>query len=155
MSFAEDKELQEYRSMMTPPDEFVEGFNVRTVIGLFFVAVVMMPSAIYLQLTVGQSLGSAAVWVTVILFADLARRSFKPLKQQEIYMLVYVAGVMSWGGPFLESLYRQFLQQSAVAVSFGVVLPYWVAPPGAPRRCSSAPSSTPTGTIPWRSCLWA
>jgi len=129
MKFTEDKELLQYRDMMTPPDEFVEGFSIRTVIGLVFVAIVMMPSAIYLQLTVGQSLGPAAVWVTVILFADLARRSFKPLRQQEIYMLVYVAGVMSWGGPFLESLYRQFLQQSAVAESFGVVLPEWVVPP--------------------------
>ena len=78
-----DKELQSYRDLMRPPDEFEDGFNLRSIIGILFVAAVMMPSTIYLQLTVGQTLGSAAVWVTVILFSDVARRSLKPLKRAE------------------------------------------------------------------------
>ena len=61
-----DKELASYRDLMRPPGDFEDGFNLKTVIGILFVAAVMMPSTIYLQLTVGQTLGSAAVWVTVI-----------------------------------------------------------------------------------------
>ncbi|HQL54971.1 MAG TPA: hypothetical protein PLQ87_09705, partial [Phycisphaerae bacterium] len=49
---------------------------MRTIIGALFVALVMMPGAIYMGLVAGQSLGSAAEWVTIILFAELARRSF-------------------------------------------------------------------------------
>ena len=63
---------------------YVDGFSIRTVIGALFVAVIMMPGAIYMGLVVGQSLGSAAEWVTIILFAELARRSFTQLKRQDI-----------------------------------------------------------------------
>ncbi len=47
----------------------------------------MMPGAMYLGLVAGSGLGPAAQWVTVVLFAELARRSFQPLKRQELYML--------------------------------------------------------------------
>lgn len=123
-----DKELADYRDLMKPPGTFEDGFNIRTIIGIFFVAAVMMPSTIYLQLTVGQTLGSAAVWVTVILFSEIARRSRKPLKRVEIYMLVYVAGHMAVGGPFFHYLYLQYFAQSAIAQSHGIILPNWVCP---------------------------
>jgi len=123
-----DQELASYRDRMRPPDEFEDGFNLKTVIGILFVGAVMMPSTIYLQLTVGQALGSAAVWVTVIIFSDIARRSLKPLKRSEIYMLVYVAAHMAVGGPFFRFLYLQYFAQSAIAQSHGIVLPSWVCP---------------------------
>ena len=69
---------------------FVDGFNMRTVVGALFVALVMMPGAIYMGLVAGQSLGAAAEWVTIILFAEMARRSFTQLKRQEVYILFYV-----------------------------------------------------------------
>ena len=59
--------------------EFQDGVTVRTVIGAFFIGFVMMPGAIYMGLIAGESIGSAAEWVTVILFAEIARRSFKTL----------------------------------------------------------------------------
>ena len=38
----------------------VDGFSMRTVVGALFVALVMMPGAIYMGLVAGQSLGAAA-----------------------------------------------------------------------------------------------
>ena len=40
----------------------------------------MMPGAIYLGLVAGTSLGQAAEWTTIILFTEVARRSFVTLK---------------------------------------------------------------------------
>ena len=76
--------------------------------GAFFIGFVMMPGSIYLGLVAGQTMGPAAEWVTIILFAEVARRSFTTLKRSEIYMMYYVAGSLSSmigslalaGGPF-------------------------------------------------------
>jgi hypothetical protein len=94
---------------------YVDGFSMRTVVGALFVAVVMMPGAIYMGLVAGQSLGSAAEWVTIILFAELARRSFTQLKRQEVYILFYVASGIAAvtlgqlalsGGPFAVTIWN-------------------------------------------------
>jgi len=134
-----DKELEEYRTLMLPPEEFEDGFNLKTVLGIFFITFVIMPSSIYLGLTVGESMGSAAEWVTIILFSDIARRSFKPLKKQEIYMLYYVAaslagmagGTALAGGPFAGLIWNQYFRHSIAAQNMGIsqAIPDWVAPP--------------------------
>ena len=80
-------DLESYRNLMGRPDNFREGFTYRTVIGAFFVGFIMMPGAIYMGLIAGVSLGSAAEWVTIILFSELARRSFSSLTRQEIYLI--------------------------------------------------------------------
>jgi len=133
-----DADIEEYRNLMRPPERFESGFTIRSVLGVFFIAFVMMPSAIYLGLTVGQSMGPAAVWVTIILFADVARRSFKPLRRQELYLLYYAAvslvamvgGLALSGGPFAQLIWRQYLRTSAAAESFKVAakIPEWVVP---------------------------
>jgi len=69
------------------PDEYIDGFNWKTVVGAFFVGIVMMPASIYISLFAGRGLGPAAEWVTIILFAELARRSISSLKKQEVYVL--------------------------------------------------------------------
>ena len=105
-----DRELETYRGLMQPPTTFRDGFTLRTVMGAFFVGFIMMPGAIYMGLIAGVSLGSAAEWVTIILFSELARRSFSSLTRQEIYVTYYIAGglagvvgvhgAMLAGGPF-------------------------------------------------------
>jgi hypothetical protein len=135
-----DADIEEYRNLMATPDEFEEGFTARSILGVFFIAFVMMPSAIYLGLTIGQSMGPAAVWVTIILFADVARRSFKPLRRQELYMLHYAAGSLVAiigglalsGGPFAQLIWRQYLRTSSAAESFNIAteIPKWVVPAG-------------------------
>ena len=119
---------------------FVDGFSMRTVLGAIFVALVMMPGAIYLGLTCGQTLGSAAEWVTIILFAELAKRSFTKLKRQEIYVLFYVASsiaavslahVALAGGPFAAAIWNQYLLQSPQTSAIAGDIPDWVVPPAA------------------------
>ena len=124
---------------MEPPSEFQDGFTMRTVLGAFFVGFIMMPGAIYMGLIAGVSLGSAAEWVTIILFSELARRSFSSLRRQEIYVIYYIAGglagviggTMLAGGPFGQLIWNQYLVQSQAAQGFGIAehIPTWVSPP--------------------------
>jgi hypothetical protein len=136
MALTEDKELQEFRALMDTPTEYAEGFGWRTVIGALFLGFVMMPGSIYLGLVAGQSMGSAAEWTTIILFTELARRSFQILTKQEIYILYYIAGgltsmigvVALSGGAFAGLIWAQFLRAAAPG-GWGEKVPNWVAPP--------------------------
>ena len=136
MSSVKD-EIQTYDAQ-DQPIEFQEGFNVKTVIGIFFLGVFMIPGSIYLNLIAGQSLGPAAEWTTIILFIEVARRSFTTLRRQEIYMLYYVAasltagvGLALSGGPFAQLIWVQYFLQSPGAKAFGIddQIPSWIAPP--------------------------
>ncbi|MDP6042743.1 MAG: peptide transporter, partial [Candidatus Latescibacteria bacterium] len=137
-----DEELEQYRALMSRPEEFQEGFTLRTVIGAFFVGFIMMPGAIYMGLIAGVSMGPAAEWVTIILFSELARRSFAPLTKQEIYVIYYIAGglagvisggvggMMIAGGPFGQLIWNQYLVQSQAVEGFGIAqhIPEWISP---------------------------
>ena len=48
--------------------KFEDGFTIRTVLGAIFIGLVMLPGAMYLGLVAGQQLGTAAQWVTIVLF---------------------------------------------------------------------------------------
>jgi hypothetical protein len=125
----EDKELKEYRDLLQPPDHFEEGFDWKTVVGAIFIGFLMMPGSMYLQLVIGTGIGPAARWVTIILFAELAKRSYSELKQQEIFLLYYMAGA-ALSTPFQGLLWNQYLVQSDAARMLGVTefIPAWVAP---------------------------
>lgn len=127
---------------------YEDGFTGRTIVGALFVAFVMLPGAIYLGLVSGQSLGSASEWVTIVLFAEVARRSFIPLKRQEIYVLFYIAAALSGlnaelgvsGGPFGNLIWNGYLHVAPQATGTTVTLngelttisraiPVWAIPP--------------------------
>ena len=133
----EKVEQLEERPAELEPTEFQEGFTLKTVLGAVFVGLVMMPGSIYLGLVMGQELGSAAEWTTIILFTEVARRSFTTLRRQELYLIFYLAGslmsagvVALSGGPFADLIWRQYLVQSTPARRFGVAehIPSWVVP---------------------------
>ena len=122
------------------PRKFEDGFTIKTVIGALFIAFIMLPGGMYLGLVAGQDLGPAAEWVTIVLFAEIARRSFMPLKRQELYILFYTAVALAHmqlgalgisGGPFggliWEQYYIQSPQASGVARTFRVG---WCLPSG-------------------------
>ena len=125
----DDKELQEYRDLLKTPDHFEEGFGWRTIIGAVFIGFLMMPGSMYLQLVIGSGIGPAARWVTIILFAEIAKRSQQELKQQEIFLLYYMAGA-ALASPFSGLLWNQYLVQSDAAKMLGLTefIPSWVAP---------------------------
>ncbi len=125
----EDKELQEYRDLLKTPDHFEEGFDWKTIVGAVFIGFLMMPGSMYLQLVIGTGIGPAARWVTIILFAEIAKRSYTELKQQEIFLLYYMAGA-ALASPFQGLLWNQYLVQSDAAKMLGLTefIPTWVAP---------------------------
>jgi hypothetical protein len=126
----EDAELKEFRDLMPRPDHWDDGFGLKAMIGALFVGMVMTPASMYMNLVVGGTeIGSAAQWVTVILFIEVARRAFTQLKRPEIYVLYYMAGasVVTGAGGLL---WNQFLVQSEAFRQFGLAdkVPAWVAP---------------------------
>lgn len=125
----DDRELQEYRDLLKPPEQFEEGFDWKTVVGAVFIGFLMMPGSMYLQLVIGTGIGPAARWVTIILFAEVAKRSYTELKQQEIFLLYYMAGA-ALATPFQGLLWNQYLVQSDAARMLGLTefIPTWVAP---------------------------
>jgi hypothetical protein len=127
---------------------YEEGWTSRTFIGLLFVAFIMLPGALYLGLVSGTELGGASEWVTIVLFAEVARRSFMPLKRQEIYILFYVASALTGlngaiglsGGPFGDMIWNGYLHIAPQATGTQIMLnghlttiskaiPAWVVPP--------------------------
>ncbi len=125
----DDKELKEYRDLLQPPDKFEEGFDWKAIVGAVFIGFLMMPGSMYLQLVIGQGIGPAARWVTIILFAEIAKRSYTELKQQEIFLLYYMAGA-ALASPFSGLLWNQYLVQSDAAKMLGITefIPTWIAP---------------------------
>src|SRR5918992_5195423 len=128
MAMKEDRELKEFRELMPRPDHWEDGFGIKAMLGGLFVGLVMTPASMYMNLVVGADIGSAAQWVTIILFIEVARRSFTTLKRPEIYVLYYMAGATLVTGSGL--LWNQFFVQSNAARELGLVerIPSWVAP---------------------------
>ena len=125
----DDKELAEYRDLLPAPKHFEEGFDWKTIVGAVFIGFLMMPGSMYLQLVIGTGIGPAARWVTIILFAEIAKRAYTELKQQEIFLLYYMAGA-AMASPFHGLLWNQYLVQSDAAKMLGLtdLIPTWVAP---------------------------
>jgi len=125
----DDKELKEYRDLLETPSQFEEGFNWKTVAGAIFIGFLMMPGSMYLNLVIGAGIGPAARWVTIILFAEVAKRAYSDLKQQEVFLLYYMAGA-AMHSPFSGLLWNQYLVQSDAAKMLGLTefIPSWVAP---------------------------
>jgi hypothetical protein len=125
----EDKELQEYRDLLQTPTKFEEGFGWKSIIGAIFIGFLMMPGSMYLGLVIGTGIGPAARWVTIILFAEIAKRAYTKLRQQEIFVLYYMAGA-AMASPFSGLLWNQYLVQSEAAQMLGLAqhIPAWVAP---------------------------
>ena len=121
-------------------EPFQGGFNWNTVWAMFFIAIIMLPGAIYLGLVAGQSMGGAAEWVTIILFLEISRRSLTQLKRQEIIILYWTAaglvmmggrlgvGAILFGGPFGGLVWNQYLTQAPQADVIAQHIPSWYSP---------------------------
>ena len=133
MGHFDDKELNEYRDIMRPPqvDRFEDGFNWKTIAGAMFLGIVVNPAMEYLGLVIGgdASVGEAMKWVMVIFFAEVAKRSFTVLKSQELYTLHFMTGV-ALSEPFVGYLWKQYVATSEYVQGLGLAseLPYWAFP---------------------------
>lgn len=133
MSFADDKELKEYRDVMKPPEAegFEDGFNWKAVAGAIFLGFIVNPATDYLSLVLGNdaNIDDAMKWVLIIFFAEVAKRSFSKLKTQELYVLHYMVGA-ALADPFSGFLFKQFVAQSEYIQGLGLAtqLPNWAFP---------------------------
>jgi hypothetical protein len=129
-----------YPSIMPDDAPWEAGFNAKTLWAALFVGFVMLPGAIYLGLVTGQSTAGGAEWVTLILFIEIAKRTFVQLRTQEIIILYWVAGGLVlmggklgtsadlFGGPFGVLIWDQYLIQSPQADGLAQHIPDWVVP---------------------------
>jgi len=133
-----DKEIQEFRDLMTVPSEFKDGFNITSLLGAVFLGLLMVPGAIYMGLLAGTGIGPAAQWVTVILFIEVAKRAHRNLNRSEVFVLFFMAGAMMSGmGMNMHAnvphglLWQQFYVRSDAALAAGITdeVPHWWAPP--------------------------
>ncbi len=123
---------------------FESGFNMKCVVAALFIGFIMVPGTIYLSLISGAGIGGAASWVTVILFVEIAKRSFITMRKQEIFIISGMAsslltagavmgasGLVISGGIFGSQIWDQYFRQSTYAQAFGLrdTIPNWVAPP--------------------------
>ena len=114
--------------------EYIEGFGWKAILGGFFVGFLIVPGGMFMSLMIGQGLGAAADWVTLLLFLHIAKRCRTELTKSEMFLIFSVAGGvlgMATGGMFGGFIRMQFLMQSEAAQVFGIAdqVPLWVAPP--------------------------
>ncbi len=127
----QDAELEDFRRLLEVPDSFDEGLTLASFLGTLFVALVMVPGALYMELVAGAGIGGAAQWVTVLLFVEVAKRANAKLNRAQLFILFYMAGMVMSTNVWNTPLFTQFLVRSDAAVSTGVAndIPHWVAPP--------------------------
>jgi hypothetical protein len=133
-----DSEVSTDQETVPAAPKFEEGFTLKTILGALFIALFMLPGGMYLGLVAGQGIGEAAEWVTIVLFAEVARRSYSPLRKQEIYILFYVAAGLTAvanverglaGGPFAHLIWNAYFVSSPAAVPIADQIPTWAVPP--------------------------
>jgi hypothetical protein len=127
----EDKELKEYRDLLKTPDHFEEGFDWKTVVGA---------DLHRLSDDAGQHVSAAGdrhrhrtgrpLGHHYSVRRNRQTLSYTELKQQEIFLLYYMAGA-ALASPFQGLLWNQYLVQSDAAVMLGLTeyIPTWIAPP--------------------------
>ncbi|MYE90358.1 hypothetical protein F4X33_15325, partial [Candidatus Poribacteria bacterium] len=110
---------------------FESGLTLKVFLGALFVGLLMMPGSIYLTLVSGQSGAGAAPWVAVILFTELARRSFTTARRQELYMLLGLTGAaVGSGGQYRGFIWYAYFINTPQAASYEIAdkIPFWVVP---------------------------
>lgn len=117
--------------------KFQDGFTPRVFLGALLIALIMIPGAIVLGMSAGWGIGEAAEWVTIVLFAEVARRSFQPLRKQEIYVLFYIAASLTTalnaqrglsGGPFSMLVWNAYFTATKAAAPIAQSIPSWASP---------------------------
>ncbi len=116
------------------PTEFADGFGIKAILAGLFVAFIVMPGSMFMWLMLGQQLGVPAVWVTLIIFLEIAKRCRTTLTRQEMFVIWSVtwgilgAAVMGQGMTFI---WMQYFVRSDAAQQFEIAsqIPFWRAPP--------------------------
>ncbi len=117
--------------------KFKRGFTWRALFGLIMVALLLLPVNIYLSLSTGMLVSTAAVYIILILLSEIARFTGNPLSRQELFIIYSTIGAVAVSiPPYYGLVYRAFFVNTPVTFAYminGVPLPYlvpdWIAPP--------------------------
>jgi len=113
--------------------EFAEGFGIKAVLAGLFVAFVVMPGSMFMWLMLGQQLGTPAVWVTLIIFLEIAKRCRSTLTRQEMFVIWSVtSGILMAGTNQANNfIWMQYFVRSDAAMQFEIAnqIPFWRSPP--------------------------
>lgn len=131
---AKTEDYLELRNEQEEPTEFRDGFGLKAILAGLFVTFVVMPGSMFMWLMLGQQLGVPAVWVTLIIFLEIAKRCRTTLTRQEMFVIWSVtwgilgAAIMRQGMTFI---WMQYFVRSDAAVQFEIAnqIPFWKAPP--------------------------
>ena len=129
---AQAEDYLKIREEQGEPTEFAEGFGVKAILAGLFAAFVVLPGSMFMWLMLGQDLGQPAVWVTLIIFLEIAKRCRTKLTRQEMYIIwsVTFSVLGSAMGQGLNFIWMQYFVRSDAAAQFEITnqIPYWVAP---------------------------
>ena len=121
------------REEQEQPTEFEDGFGLKAVLGGLFVAFLVLPGAMFMFLMLGQQIGTAAVWVTLIVSLEITKRCRATLTKQEMFVIWSVTGAVMAAGinQFFNFIWMQYFVRSDAVLQFEIVnrLPFWIAPP--------------------------
>ncbi|NLW49581.1 MAG: peptide transporter [Candidatus Brocadiaceae bacterium] len=123
------------REEQEEPTAFADGFGIKAILAGLFVAFVVMPGSMFMFLMLGQQLGQPAVWVTLIVFLEIAKRCRTTLSRQEMFVIYSVT--FSVLGAAIPNLWMNtfvgmtYFVRSDAAVQFEIAnqIPFWKAPP--------------------------
>ncbi len=131
---AKQEDYLRIRAEQGEPTEFADGFGLKAILAGLFVAFVVMPGSMFMWLMLGQQLGVPAVWVTLIIFLEIAKRCRTKLTQQEMFIIWSVTwGILgaATGMRGMSFIWMQYFARSDAAQQFEIAsqIPYWRAPP--------------------------
>ncbi|MFO7957874.1 MAG: peptide transporter [Candidatus Brocadiia bacterium] len=129
-----EEDYIQLREEQGEPTEFADGFGIKAILAGLFVAFIVMPGSMFMWLMLGQQLGVPAVWVTLIIFLEIAKRCRTTLTRQEMFVIWSVtwgilgAAIMGQGMTFI---WMQYFVRSDAAQQFEIAnqIPFWRAPP--------------------------
>jgi len=119
------------------------GLTWRSLFGLITAALLFVPVNIYLNLSTGMTVSTAAIYIIIILLSEMARYSGNPLSRHELFIMYATMGVAATAlPPYYWLVYRSFFINTPVTYAYtidGKPLPYlvedWLCPPiGSPAH---------------------
>ena len=112
-------------------DVLKEGFTVKSLIGILYVILILLPANIYYILTMGGSLSSAASIISLIFFIEIFKFSEKPLTKQEAFIIYSIASEAVTGSIAFALIGNMYFRSNPMAKYLGLykVIPDWWAPP--------------------------
>lgn len=117
--------------------EFKRGLTWRVIFGLILIALLFIPVNIFLNLSTGMSVTTAAVYVIIILLSMITRYAGNPLSKQELFIIYATTGAVATAIPtYYWLIYRAFFITTPVTYAYKIdgiplpkLVPDWLCPP--------------------------